>query len=112
MVIMMKARIKSLNQLVDEEVQKQVKQARNEIYDDVCEDIVRQTIACCLFYLDKTYGFRKKRLSEVVQGIVSIMQLKPFGKTIDAVQVMNYLQDQYDINLDELKVISNENNNS
>ncbi len=107
----MKARIKPLNQLVDEEVQKQVKRARNEIYDDVCEDLVRQTMACCLFYLDKTYGFRKKRLSEVMQGIISIMQLKPFGKSIDSVQVIKYLKEQYGINMDELKVIADEEDN-
>lgn len=105
---MMKARIKPLNQLVDEEVQKQVKRVRNEIYDDVCEDLVRQTMACCLFYLDKTYGFRKKRLSETMQGIISIMQLKPFGKAIDSIQVIKYLKEQYDIDLDELKVIADE----
>lgn len=105
----MKARIKKpLNQLINEEVQKQVKQARDAIYDDVAEDIVRQTIACCLLYLNKTHGFGKKRLKDTMYGIVSLMQIKPLGKDIKTVDVIEYLKGEYNLDIDELEVSTTE----
>lgn len=102
----MKARVKPLNDMINEEVKKQVKQARSDLYDEVSEDVVRQTIACCLFYLDKTYGFREKRLRGVISGILDFLELKPFGKEINSVTIIEYLKEQYGIDLDEMTVIT------
>ena len=102
----MKARIKTINEMVNEEVRKHIKKARSDIYDDVAEDIVRQTIACCLFYLDKTFGFREKRLKNVVSGIINFLELKPFGKSLNAVDIMKYLKEEYNIDLDEINIIT------
>lgn len=104
----MKARVKPLNDMINEEVQKQVKQARSDIYDEVSEDIVKQTIACCLIYLDKTYGFREKRLRSVVSGIIGFLELKPFGHEINPVTAIEYLKEKYGIDLDEMSVIAEE----
>lgn len=104
----MKARVKPLNDIINEEVKKQVKQARSDIYDEVSEDIVRQTIACCLIYLDKTYGFREKRLRGVISGILGFLELKPFGHEVTSVTAIEYLKDKYGIDLDEMSVIAEE----
>lgn len=104
----MKARVKPLNDMINEEVKKQVKQARDDIYDEVSEDVVRQTIACCLLYLDKAYGFREKRLRGVISGILGFLELKPFGKDINSVIAIEYMKEKYGIDLDELSVIANE----
>lgn len=104
----MKARVKPLNDMINDEVRKQVKNARSDIYDEVSADVVRQTIACCLLYLDKTYEFREKRLRKVVSGILGFLELKPFGKSINSVTAMEYLKEKYGIDLDELSVIAEE----
>lgn len=96
----MKAKVKTLNEMIDEEVKKQVRQARSDIYDEVSEDVVRQTIACCLLYLDKVYGFREKRLRGVVSGIIGFLELKPFGHEINPVTAIEYLKEKYGIDLD------------
>ena len=104
----MKARVKPLNDMINDEVRRQVKNARSDIYDEVSADVVRQTIACCLLYLDKTYEFREKRLRKVVSGILGFLELKPFGKSINSVTAMEYLKEKYGIDLDELSVIAEE----
>lgn len=101
----MKSRVKTLNTMIDEEVKKQVKQARSDIYEDVANDIVSQTIACVLYYLDKTYGFRKKRLRSVVEGTQSIMSTKVLGKGFDSVDVIGYMKDTYNIDLENINII-------
>lgn len=104
----MKVKVKTLNEMIDEEVKKQVNQARSDIYDEVSEDIVRQTIACCLIYLDKAYGFREKRLRGVISGIIGFLELKPFGHEINPVTAIEYLKEKYGIDLDEMSVIAEE----
>lgn len=89
-------------------LKKQVNQARSDIYDEVSEDIVRQTIACCLIYLDKAYGFREKRLRGVISGIIGFLELKPFGHEINPVTAIAYLKEKYGIDLDEMSVIAEE----
>lgn len=104
----MKVKVKTINEMVDAEVRKQVRKARSEICDDVSEDVVRQTIACCLLYLDKAYGFREKRLHDVVSGILGFLELKPFGHEINSVTAIEYLKNKYGIDLDEMSVIAEE----
>lgn len=77
---------------------------RDKMYDDVALDVTRQTLACCLLYLEKRYGFKKKRLTNVVEGVESMMQLNPFGKEMNPIEIMKYLKETYDIDLDSLKV--------
>ena len=77
---------------------------RDKMYDDVALDVTRQTLACCLLYLEKRYGFRKKRLTNVVEGIESMMTSTFFDKEMNPVEIMKYLKETYDIDLDSLKV--------
>ena len=77
---------------------------RDKMYDDVALDVTRQTLACCLLYLEKRYGFKKKRLTNVVEGIESMMTSTFFDKEMNPVEIIKYLKETYDIDLDSLKV--------
>lgn len=102
----MKVRIKSVNDIVNDEIKKQLNDFRSDIYDEISEDVVKQTIACCLCVLDKSYGFRKKRLESMVRSIADMLNIQPFGKSIRTDDCIKYLKEQYNIDLDEIKIIT------
>lgn len=93
-----------MNSTIKRIAKREASKMRSDIYDDVTVDVTRQTLACCLLYLEKKYGFKKKRLTNVVEGVESMMQLNPFDKEMNPIEIMKYLKETYDIDLDSLKV--------
>lgn len=100
----MKSRIRPINDIVQDEVRKAVTAARNEIYDDVSEDIVHQTIACCLLYMEQAYGFRKERLKKVAYGIADMMTNDPSGCAMSPPDILKYIKDRYEIDVESIGV--------
>lgn len=93
-----------MNSTVRRIAKREAEKMRSDIYDDVALDVTRQTLACCLLYLEKRYGFKKKRLTNVIEGIESMMTSTFFEKEMNPIEIMKYLKETYDIDLDSLKV--------
>lgn len=93
-----------MNSTMKRIAKREAEKMRSDIYDDVALDVTRQSLACCLLYLEKRYGFRKKRLTNIIEGIESMMSGEFFGKEMNPVEIMKYLKDEYDIDLGSLKV--------
>lgn len=93
-----------MNSIMKRIAKREAHKMRDKIYDDVALDVTRQTLACCLLYLEKRYGFKKKRLTNLVEGVESMMTSTFFGKEMNPIEIMKYLKETYDIDLDSLKV--------
>lgn len=101
-----------MNSTIKRIAKREASKMRSDIYDDVAVDVTRQTLACCLLYLEKRYGFKKKRLTNVIEGIESMMTSTFFEKEMNPVEVIEYLKETYDIDLDRLRIeVKDENNN-
>lgn len=93
-----------MNSTIKRIAKREASKMRSDIYDDVTADVTRQTLACCLLYFEKEYGFKKKRLTSVIEGVEALMSSNPFGKEMNPIEIMSYLKEKYDIDLDSIKV--------
>ena len=73
-------------------------------YDVVSVDVVHQTVACCLLYLEKRYGFDGSELKNCLEGLDAMMNTEFFGKEINPIEVIDYLKDTYGIDVNNMKV--------
>jgi hypothetical protein len=79
--------------------------ATNDIYKTALEDGVRQGIAACLLCLNMHYNWKEKRLSRFAGGVQDILKLPSvLGKDIDGNTVVEYLRNEFGIDIDELEM--------
>lgn len=77
----------------------------NDIYKTALEDGMRQGIAACLLCLNMHYDWKEKRLSRFAGGVQDILKLPSvFGKDIDGNTVVEYLRNEFGIDIDELEM--------
>ena len=77
----------------------------NDIYKTALEDGVRQGIAACLLCLNMHYDWKEKRLSRFAGGVQDILKLPSvFEKDIDGNTVVEYLRNEFGIDIDELEM--------
>lgn len=80
-------------------------QMRDEIFQTALGDGAKQGIAICLIALERTLGWRKKRLERVVECANEILHWPDvFGKDVTGDDAISYLRKEYDIDIDELKI--------
>lgn len=78
---------------------------RDEVYQVALADGAKQGIAICLIALERTLGWRKKRLERIVESADEILHWPDiFGKDVTGDDAISYLRKEYDIDLDELEV--------
>lgn len=79
--------------------------ATNDIYRTALEDGVRQGIAACLLCLNMHYDWKEKRLSRFAGGVQDILKLPSvLGRDIDGNTVIEYLEEEFGIDVDELEM--------
>ena len=90
------------------EVDKAVEKEYKQIFDLAVDEITYQIYAIVLTTLDKSYGFRKKRLKKFIKEVEAMSKLmvdNPMRGEFDAYKCMDYLQDRFGINLrEEVKI--------
>ena len=83
-------------------VNKEVEKKYKEIFNLAVDEVTIQIYAIVLTTLDKTYGFRKKRLRKFIKEVEAMSKLmvdNPMRGEFDAYACMDYLEDKYEINL-------------
>lgn len=79
--------------------------ATNDIYKTALEDGVQQGIAACLLCLNMHYDWKEKRLSRFAGGVQDILKLPSvLGKDIDGNTVIEYLEEEFGIDVNELEM--------
>lgn len=79
--------------------------ATNDIYKTALEDGVRQGIAACLLCLNIHYDWKEKCLSRFAGGVQDILKIPSIlGKDIDGNTVVEYLRNEFNIDIDELEM--------
>ena len=90
------------------EVDKAVEQRYKQIFDTAVDEVTYQIYAVMLTTLDKTYGWRKKRLKRFIKEVEAMSRLmvdNPMRGEFDAYKCMDYLEDKYGIDLrEEVKI--------
>ena len=84
------------------QVKKEVERKYKEIFDLAVDEITYQIYAVMLTTLDKSYGWREKRLRKFIKEIEVIVKLMVSNSTrhgLDAYQCEEYLKNKYGIDL-------------
>lgn len=84
------------------QVKKEVERKYKEIFDLAIDEVTYQIYAVMLTTLDKSYGWREKRLRKLIKEmecIVKMMVSKPLDDKFDAYQCEEYLKNKYGIDL-------------
>lgn len=71
---------------------------RERIREEITDDVVRQTIAWFLYYLDTRCGYREKRLTQTVNGITDVISTAT-ENGLTPTEIVQYLKEKYDIEL-------------
>ena len=89
-------------------VNKEVEKKYKEIFDLAVDEVTYQIYAVMLTTLDKTYGFRKKRLRKFIKEVEAMSRLmvdNPMRGEFNAYKCEEYLKSKYGINLrEEVKI--------
>ena len=83
-------------------VNKEVEKKYKEIFDLAVDEVTYQIYAVMLTTLDKTYGFRKKRLRKFIKEVEAMSRLmvdNPMRGEFDAYKCEEYLKNKYGIDL-------------
>lgn len=90
------------------QVKKEVERKYKEIFDLAVDEVTYQIYAVMLTTLDKTYGWREKRLRRFIKEIEVIVKLMVSNSTrhgLDAYKCEEYLKSKYGIDLrQEVKI--------
>ena len=90
------------------EVDKAVEKEYKQIFNLAVDEVTIQIYAIMLTTLDKSYGFRKKRLKKFIKEVEAMSRLmvdNPMRGEFDAYKCMDYLKDKYEIDLrEEVKI--------
>lgn len=71
---------------------------RERIREEITDDVVRQTIAWFLYYLDAKCGYREKRLTQTVNGITDVISTAT-ENGLTPTEIVQYLKEKYGIEL-------------
>ena len=89
-------------------VNKAVEKEYKQIFNLAVDEITYQIYAIVLTTLDKSYGFRKKRLKKFIKEVEAMSRLmvdNPMRGEFDAYKCVDYLEDKHGINLrEEVKI--------
>lgn len=90
------------------QVKKEVERKYKEIFDLAIDEVTYQIYAVMLTTLDKSYGWREKRLRRFIKEIEVIVKLMVSNSTrhgLDAYKCEEYLKSKYGIDLrEEVKI--------
>ena len=90
------------------QVKKEVERKYKEIFDLAVDEVTYQIYAVMLTTLDKSYGWREKRLRRFINEIEAIVKLMVSNSTrhgLDAYKCEEYLKSKYGIDLrQEVKI--------
>lgn len=90
------------------DVTKLVEQEYKTLFDTAVDEVTHQIYAVMLTTLDKTYGWRKKRLRRFIKEVEAISKLmvnSTMRSDFDAYKCEEYLKDRYGIDLrEEVKI--------
>lgn len=90
------------------QVKKEVEKKYKEIFDLAVDEVTYQIYAVMLTTLDKSYGWREKRLRKFIKEIEVIVKLMVSNSTrhgLDAYKCEEYLKNKYGIDLrQEVKI--------
>ena len=84
------------------QVKKEVEKKYKEIFDLAVDEVTYQIYAVMLTTLDKSYGWREKRLRRFINEIEAIVKLMVSNSTrcgLDAYKCEEYLKSKYGIDL-------------
>lgn len=91
---------KKARTLIKEEFEKRYE----ELFNSARKDLSAQLMAVVLVTLDKTYGFKGKRLKRFIQDVEANFKLiidNSFATKTDTQTYIDYIKDKYGIDLDE-----------
>lgn len=78
---------------------------RDEIYKEALADGAKQGVAVCLRTLETVYQWKGKRLTVFTDNVNETLHTPAIlGRDITGEDAINYLKDNYNIDLDSLKV--------
>lgn len=80
----------------------------DEVYKSVKVDVSNQILAVFFTALHKDFGFGKKRLLKVkdsVESYFALMQTGIFNKPFSPIDCLNYLKEEFNIDLDKEDLI-------
>lgn len=100
----MKARVITSATAVKKAVQEEYQKQKDEVYLETMGEIVPQAMAVVFLALSKDFKFGKKRLEQLLQGVkfyVDISQQGILNKKFTAIDCIEYLKEQYGIDLDK-----------
>lgn len=93
-----------LTEIIESEVNKKL----DDIFLDVCKQILPQYLAIALFELNTDFGFGKKRLNRFKNGIDAYMEISRndgfCGKAFNAFNVMEELKKRYGIEIKDIDI--------
>jgi len=84
------------------QVKKEVEKKYKEIFDLAIDEVTYQIYAVMLTTLDKSYGFRGKRLRKFISEVEDMTRLmvdNPMRGEFDAYKCEEYLKNKYGIDL-------------
>ena len=97
----MKSRI-DRNPLLSKEAQKELSDFR--VFLKVKDGIAQQAVAAML-YAYHLQGFRKKRIQDMFERILSIINLPPTPEgSVDGTSIMDFLEKEYGIDFERIKL--------
>ena len=100
--------MKSNSKVSKRDVDKLIQQNYKAIFGEAVDEITYQIYAIVLTTLDKSYGFKKKRLRKFIKEVEAMSRLmvdNPMRGEFDAYKCMDYLEDKYEIDLrEEVKI--------
>lgn len=97
----MKSRI-DRNPLLSKEAQKELSDFR--VFLKVKDGIAQQAVAAML-YAYHLQGYRKKRLQDMFERVLSIINLPPTPEgSVDGISIMDFLEKEYGIDFERIKL--------
>lgn len=81
---------------------------KDTVYAEVKNDVANQVLAVFFTVLNKEFGFGKKRLLKVKEGVesyFSLMQKGIFNKPFTPIDCLNYLREEFGIDIDKDEII-------
>ncbi len=85
---------------------------KDTVYDNVIRDVIPQFMSVCMVVLNRENGFGEKRLQQFLDSVraeFEIMNCGILGKNYDPLDCLEFLKNNYGIDVDkELKSIKGE----
>ena len=99
----MKARVLTDTNAIRKEVERQFSEKKFEVMQEIAPDVAQQVLSNVLITLEKSYGFKKRRLQSFLEQLKAMCELmdNPTHLThrFDTDDNIAYLKDKYGIDL-------------